>query len=173
MTQRPRLLLGNMLAIGFVGATMVLSLSDRVGLAAGVVSRRGLALLFELERTLAVDVLDRSDVPFETDALGHAVLWGLAMLMIGWSFGRRAPLTLLGSGVFGLSLAVEVGQHLWSINRTAQLDDAVANLAGIALATTILLVWRHRPASRRSPGPRHSQPQPMGLPAQDPVTDVE
>lgn len=160
MTRRLRPVVGNVLALGFVAAALALSLSDRVGLGVGAVSRRGHALLYELERAVAVDVLDRSDVPFETDALGHAVLWGLVMVMVGRAFGRRAPLALASAGVFGLSLAVEVGQDLWSVNRTAQLDDAIANLAGIAVAATMLMV------SRRGIGL-------LGPLAQDPRTEVK
>ena len=134
MNPRPHLLLGSVLTIGFVGMALVLSLSDRVGLRFGAVSAAFLALLHELERVAAVDLIDRSDVPFTADALGHAALWGIGMLLIGWFFRRHVPLVALAVSVFALSLAAEVGQRFFSLSRSARIDDAVANFVGIAVA---------------------------------------
>lgn len=134
MNPRPHLLLGSVLTIGFVGMAVALSLSDRVGLRAGAVSAAFLALLHELERVAAVDVLDRSDVPFSADALGHATLWGVGMLLIGWFFRRHVPVVALAVSVFALSLAAELGQHFFSLSRSARIDDAVANFVGVAVA---------------------------------------
>ncbi len=103
---------------------------------AGQVRRYGSAL----ERITGIDLIDRADVPFEIDEIGHFVLWFMMGATIYAVFaGRRLP-RLLGGGaiphwvlvaaVAVLAVSFEVGQAVLTFSRNLSAGDGAANLVG-------------------------------------------
>ncbi|MBT8213500.1 MAG: hypothetical protein KJN71_10180 [Acidimicrobiia bacterium] len=138
MVDRARIVFGGILTAAFFAGAAALSLSDRVGHRVRADYRFGLSVLSEFERLLAIDVVDRSDLPFKGETLGHAALWGVGMLLAGSVLRQKTALLPLAAVVLALSVSVEIGQGVLSSTRTPQVGDAIANLAGIAMATTVI-----------------------------------
>ncbi len=101
----------------------------------------------DLETFLGVDVVDRSDLPFAFDTIGHASLWfvvaGLLLLMLATGRPRNHPhLVRFWSavGLVGLSAGIEVAQGVFTANRNAQWSDLAANIVGISMAFVLVTV---------------------------------
>ena len=126
------------LILCFTSAAVVLLWSDRAPAlfdhTVNVVTETGRFV----ERLYGVDIADRSDVPGTADQIGHTVLWGSGMLLIGWIFHRRVPVLFTAIFVFGISLIFEAGQPLLSSSRSLDPSDAVANSVGIVAASMVL-----------------------------------
>ncbi|MEM7092803.1 MAG: hypothetical protein AAF567_07365 [Actinomycetota bacterium] len=85
------------------------------------------------EDVSGLDVVNRNDIPFELDEVGHAVLWAVGTLILGWFGAGLLPLRHIVAGVAGISLAAELGQPLVSNNRGIEASDVVANLIGVGI----------------------------------------
>jgi len=141
-----RRLWGATAALVFLALAVVLLWSDRAGAmfdsAVDIVVRTGR----KVERDYDVNFVDRSDIPGETDQIGHAMLWGSGMLLTGWLLRRRVPVTLSALLIAAISLGFEFAQPLLSQTRVVEPSDVTANLVGIAIAAVVLgpflWIWR-------------------------------
>lgn len=110
-----------------------------------------------IEDRTGVDVLDRSDIPFAVDDLGHVALWltmGAAVFLMldgrrprilgGRPIRRRSILALLVI----LAVSFELGQAVLTSTRNLSLSDGVANLVGavvgMGVAAASSPLWRRR-----------------------------
>lgn len=126
---------------GFLCAIGLLSLADRapdlVKSIWSVVQRVG---SFG-ERLVGLDLVDRGDIPFAFDTLGHLALWGIAGMLGYAAFRRRTSALFLIVSLTTLSAGVEVGQGLLSATRRPEVKDLIANgigiTAGVALAASV------------------------------------
>jgi len=133
MTSRRTIALG----MGFAVIATVLSLSDR---APGMVDRIGSALVDgwrRVEIALAIDV-EREAIPWTDDVLGHLVLWGGGMVVLGLALRHRHRAGRLAVALFGASLALEVLQALVTASRSLSLADISANAFGIIAGLTVV-----------------------------------
>lgn len=112
----------------FAGAIAVLSLSDRAPDAAfWRIKWAGRTI----ESRSGLDLLDRADIPWAGDIVGHFLLWGLAGA-IGWLvLGRRDSGLFLIASLSAFSAGIEFVQPLLSSTRDASYNDLVANVLGI------------------------------------------
>lgn len=124
---------------GFALVAVVLSLSDR----APGIARGGGAVLEEIwhriEVAFAIDV-DRGAIPWSFDEIGHLVLWGGGMLVLGLALRGRRRSDRLAVALFGASLLLEVLQALITARRSLSLGDAAANGLGIMLGLCVVVV---------------------------------
>lgn len=123
---------------GFFAIAVILLLSDRTG---GVASgARDLAVEAgqRFEERYEVDVIDRDSIPGTFDQIGHAVLWGTGMLLVGWFLRRRVPLFMSALFVAAMSFFAEAGQAAFSQTRQFQVSDLIGNFVGIAIASVIV-----------------------------------
>lgn len=114
----------------------------------------------DLETFLGVDVVDRSDLPFAFDTLGHASLWfavgSVVLLMLATGRPRTHPhLVRFWSAIalVGVSAGVEVAQSVFTADRNAQWTDLAANTVGISMAfvfATVVAGVLVEPRRRRS-----------------------
>ena len=118
---------------------MVLSLSDRAPSLVPHIIDLVIAIGQRVEAGAQVDLFDVSQVPGETDQIGHAVLWGSGMLGLGYLLRRSIPVTATACFLLAASIAVEFLQVTWTATRQLQVTDALANGVGIALATVAVL----------------------------------
>jgi hypothetical protein len=65
----------------------------------------------------------------------HIAVWGAATALVGLTIWTWRGLAGAAAGVLALSLAVEVGQGVYSTSRSVEMSDALANAAGVALGT--------------------------------------
>lgn len=145
-TNLGRRLWGASFAVAFLAVAVVLLWSDRAGglfdRALDVIIRTGR----KVERDYNVDLIDRADVPGQTDQIAHALFWGSGMVLAGWLLRRRVPVALTALLVAGVSLAFEVAQPSLSQTRAVEPSDALANLVGVgigaAVIAAILWMWR-------------------------------
>lgn len=125
-------------AVAFFTVTTVLLLADRSGSVVGIVRALVVDTGREVEASYGVDWFDRKDIPGSADQMGHAVLWGSGMVLIGWMLRRRVPLPITALFLGGVSLLYESAQPLVSSTRAFQPSDGTANLVGIVVAATAL-----------------------------------
>lgn len=133
---RPLLFFGFLVAIGLL--SFADRASDMVKAVWSIVQRIG---SFG-ERLLGLDVVDRGDIPFAFDTIGHLVLWSIAGMLAFAAFGRRTSRSFLIVSLFTLSAGVEIGQRFLSSTRQPQVSDLVANGIGVTVGVTIAaFVW--------------------------------
>lgn len=122
---RPLVFFSFLMAIG------LLSLADRAPDAVksvwSIVQRIGSSA----ERVLGLDVIDRGDIPFAFDTLGHLILWSIAGALAFLAFGRRTSMGFLIVSLVTLSAGVELGQGFLSSTRRPELADLLANTVGV------------------------------------------
>lgn len=131
-----------LVAVPFSLMTAVLLLADR---APGLTIGRAPALWAlgsRIQSRLGIDLIDRTDIPFELDTIGHLGLWfvagALARALTPPSVRSRVLLMLM----LIVSTLMEVGQGFLTAGRNVSVSDAVANTVGVVLglmAVTILL----------------------------------
>lgn len=124
----------------FVLIAAVLLLSDRAGGLGVRVKTFILDVGEAFEDAFGVDWLDRDSIPGTFDQIGHAVLWGGGMFLIGLTFRRwvHPIVTALAIGV--LSAVFEYLQAVLTVSRTPQVTDVVANASGILIALVLVLI---------------------------------
>jgi hypothetical protein len=69
----------------------------------------------------------------ETDAIVHIAVWAAATALVGLTIWTWRGLVLAALTMLAVSAAVEVGQGVYSSTRRVEIDDAIANAAGVAL----------------------------------------
>ena len=129
-----------LVAVPFSIMTALLLLADR---APGLTIGRAPALWAlgsRIQSRLGVDLIDRSDIPFELDTLGHLGLWfvagALARALAPPSVRSRVLLMLM----LVVSTLMEIGQRFLTTGRNVSLSDAVANTAGVVLGITTIAI---------------------------------
>ena len=93
-----------------------------------------------IERIVGFDVVDRGDVPFAFDTIGHVALWAIAGALAYAAFGRSRPPVLIAAVLLAVSAAVEVGQGVLSSTRSPELMDVVANAVGLGIGLAAAVV---------------------------------
>jgi len=132
----------SLLFFGFLLVVGVLSLADRApGTVKGAL-RSVQSIGSRVERRVGVDWLDRGDIPFAFDTIGHLILWSVAAFLAYLAFGPgtrrgRTSTSFLVVSLVTLSAGVEVGQGLLSATRHPELLDLVANTVGIGFGVAI------------------------------------
>lgn len=124
----------------FLCCAAALSMSDRMPYLWRAVLVRGIGLGAAIERGLAIDLIDRSDVGLSADQIGHLVLWASGMFTIGLVTRKRFEAASVAVALFMTSLALEVGQSLLTTSRSMSIEDAVANAGGIMAGLTALVI---------------------------------
>ncbi len=135
-------LLRSLVFFMFLAGVGVLSLADRApGAAERAVDFGQRAGSFG-ERSVGLDLIDRGDVPFAFDTVGHFVLWAGAGVLGYVAFGRRTSATFITVSLITLSAGVEVGQGLLSSTRHPGLTDLIANAVGVSVGVGVaVFVW--------------------------------
>lgn len=121
-------------ALGFGVVVIVLSLSDR---APRFVPRITDLVLFwgrRFEAAFSINLFDVSSIPGQTDQIGHAMLWGTGMFVLGIVTRRFVPVTATACLLLAASIGVEFAQETWTATRALQVTDALANGVGIGIA---------------------------------------
>lgn len=124
----------------FAAAVGVLSLSDR---APRLMPRVIDLVMFwgrRFEAASNLDLFDVSAIPGRTDQIGHAIMWGSGMLVIGYLLRRQIPVFATACFLLAVSIGMEFLQATWTATRALEATDALANGVGIALATAVVLV---------------------------------
>lgn len=85
-----------------------------------------------IESLVPIDLIDRQDIPFQADEIGHLLLWGGGMLALGL---RRRSLTpdVIAVSLFATSVGFELLQATLTSTRSMQVKDIAANGFGIVL----------------------------------------
>jgi len=129
-----------LLIAAFVATAMTLSLSDRMpAVWAGVI---GLFIRLGriVERGFAIDLLDRKDVPWQADEIGHVLLWGTGMVVIGFWARRAFRADAVAVALFLASVGIEILQGFASQQRTTSFSDIVANSTGIMIGLCVVVM---------------------------------
>lgn len=137
----------------FVVTAFVLSMSGRMpGFWATIVAR-GLRLGTAIESRLSIDFLDRGDLGFHADEVGHLILWGTGMVVIGLVTRKRFRADVVAVSLFAASLALEISQGLFAPARSMAVGDVIANATGImaGLSVVVLAEFALKLVSNRSP----------------------
>lgn len=131
---RPLLFFGFLVTIG------LLSLADRAPdlVKAGWSGVQNVGSM--VEQRVGLDLVDRGDIPFDFDTLGHLGLWGIAGALAYLAFGHRTSPWFLMVSLFTLSAGVEVGQRFLSTTRTPDVIDLLANGVGIACGVVLAML---------------------------------
>lgn len=128
--------------LGFLGLVAVLSFADRAPSGTRELLGRGRWVVARAEQRLGVDWVDRSDIPFAFDTMGHLALWAIAGFLATVAFERRVSPAFIALSLASLSAGIEIGQGVLSATRRPEVHDLVANVIGIGLGTAIALsVW--------------------------------
>ncbi len=122
---------------GFLAVIGLLSMADRApGLvkgAWGVVRRAG----SRIERLVGLDLIDRGDVPFAFDTIGHLLLWSIAGFLAYGAFSRTRSPWFIGVMLLAMSAVVEVGQGVLSSTRRPEWSDLAANAVGVGFGVAV------------------------------------
>ncbi len=149
-------LTARIVAIPFVVALVVLLLSDRAPGLTEAGLRKSVVIGQKVEGRTGVDLLDRSDLPFSWEQVGHFGLWAVAALMAYNLFARRASLVQIACGVFALSATFELAQFFFTSTRQLEWGDLAVNglgvLLGVASATIVDRIRRPAEAARSITG---------------------
>jgi len=125
-------------ALGFGAAAIWLLWADRGTILGDRIIDNSVEAARWLERTTMIDVINRDDIPAETDQIGHAILWTIGTVLIGSLRMLRRPLAIVGLEMAALSLFSEFAQPLVSMNRGFEPGDAFANLVGVGFGIATL-----------------------------------
>ena len=138
--------LAGALGAAALAANTVILLSDR---APGLFRRLSDRLDVGTVRTAAAQVTPGGDVP-RSDFILHVTLWAVATALIGLATRSTRSRVMAASTVLAYSVALEIGQGVFTQSRSPQAADIVANAigvaAGLALAVAVGLVLWYRPA---------------------------
>ena len=125
-------------ALGFAVAATVLSLSDAVPVFVRPLKAMLTMAGHMIERILNINI-SRDAFPIAFDTAGHAAIWGFGMLIVGYGLRRRVWVPLLSALMIIISLGFELLQGVYTATRTVSVTDGLGNVAGILLATLIVL----------------------------------
>lgn len=129
-------MIGGVFAVG----AAVLSLSDRAPVIFRSMRSPARAVWRRIEVGFGFDSgVTRDSIPWASDEIGHLVLWGGGMVLVGLAFRHRQQADRLAVGLFAASVALEVLQALVTASRSLSLTDAAANGLGIMLGLTVVV----------------------------------
>lgn len=143
--------------IGFLGGAMLagsaaLMLADRAPrLIKRILGAFGRRLSERIDAGGSVRLqLDKSRA--DGDWIVHLGLWSIAVVLLALAFWSWQGLWISAIVVFEFSVAVELGQGMFSTTRTVELSDVVFNAIGVGLgmlaAWGIYLLWDRIARSR-------------------------
>ena len=146
-----------LVAVPFSLMTAILLLADR---APGMTIGRVPALWnlgSRIQSRLGIDLIDRTDIPFELDTIGHLGLWfvagALARALTPLSVRSRVLMALM----LLISTLMEVGQGFLTSGRNVSFSDAAANIVGVTLGVVAIMIllgvrslWHRMVAQARS-----------------------
>ncbi|NNE72591.1 MAG: hypothetical protein HKN26_02920 [Acidimicrobiales bacterium] len=116
----------------------VLSLSSQVGPIWKASIRQIADIGRAIESLLPFNVIDRQDIPFQPDEIGHLLLWGGGMVVLGL-LRRSVKTDVIAVGLFGASVGFEFLQATITTSRSLQITDIAANGFGIVLGLCIVV----------------------------------
>ena len=82
------------------------------------------------------------------DADAHAVIWGASASLLAFSFTKFRYRMISLAALLGWTIAVEIGQPLFTELRSRQLTDLVGNALGVGFIVAVVFVQQAR--NRRS-----------------------
>ncbi len=123
----------------FALSVTVLSLSDAVPALTKSVSNVLVAIGRRANNVLPITV-ERADIPWRFDKIGHAAVWGVGMLGMGLGLRKRLGLTTVAVLMVAVSFSFELLQGIFTATRSVSLDDGISNVAGIVIATIIVAI---------------------------------
>jgi len=82
------------------------------------------------------------------DADAHAVMWGVCAALLAFSFTKFRHRMISLAALLGWTIAVEIGQPLFTELRSRQLTDLVGNALGVGFIVAVVFVQQAR--NRRS-----------------------
>lgn len=82
------------------------------------------------------------------DADLHAVVWGASAALLAFSFSKFRHRMISLAALLGWTIAVEIGQPLFTELRSRQLTDLVGNVLGVGFIVAVVVVQQAR--SRRT-----------------------
>ena len=124
----------------FFAVVAAVSLGDRAPGLTQQLWRRVRAAGHAVEVRFDADLLDRSDVPFEYDTVGHFALYLIAGALSYFALqGRLGVITIIVL-VAGFSGAIEVAQPLLSSTRDMQAKDFVVNVVGVLVGVGVAAI---------------------------------
>ncbi len=127
-------------ALVFFAVIGAVSLGDRAPGATQALWRRVRSIGHEVEVRFNADLIDRSDVPFSYDAIGHFGLYFVAAILTYITLrGRLGVITIIVL-VIGFSGAMEVAQPLLSSSRNMQASDFIANTFGVLVGVGVAAI---------------------------------
>jgi hypothetical protein len=130
----------NLTIAAFVGAASVLSMSGRMPALWHSFARWGLRLGSAIEARLSIDFVDRNDLGFGVDEVGHLILWASGMVVIGLIARHRFRADVIAVCLFGASLALELAQGAFASGRSMAVGDVIANATGIMVGLSVVVV---------------------------------
>jgi len=71
----------------------------------------------------------------EADFVIHVIVWAVVVMLVAMAIWTWRGLTAAVAGVFACSVIIELAQGQYSDTRAVELDDIVANGAGVAIGT--------------------------------------
>ncbi len=148
------------LALSFALVATVLSLSDAVPAVIRPVKALIVATGQLTERIFDIN-LTKDSIPIEFDVAGHAAIWGVGMLIVGYGLRRRVWLPILALLMMAVSLGFEMLQGAYTATRNVSMADGLGNIGGIVVATVIIAVtgplvdWWIGRAEADALGPSH------------------
>lgn len=126
--------------VGFFGVAVVLLLSDRAPSVFPILSSAVRTVGRRLEAITGIDVIDREQIPFDTDLLGHASLWFCGMVVVGFALRKKIPTLAVMLVMIAIGIGFEFAQLYWTQSRHLSVDDAIANAVGIVAGTFVVVV---------------------------------
>ena len=141
-------LIARIIAIPFIVALVVLLLSDRAPGLTEAGLRKSVAVGQKVEGRTGVDLVDRTDLPFTWEEIGHFGLWAVAAVLAYTLFSRRASITQIICGVFALSATFELAQFFFTSTRQLEWGDLTVNGLGVVFGVALAMIASHirRPA---------------------------
>ncbi len=127
-------------ALVFFAVVGVVSFGDRAPEVTQRVWGRVRRIGHEIEVRLGADVVDRSDVPFSYDAIGHFALYFVAAALTYLALRGRVSAIAIIVGVTGVSGVIEVAQPLLSTSRNMQVSDFIANVIGVVVGVGVAAI---------------------------------
>lgn len=87
------------------------------------------------------------------DKANHAAAMAVVALLANRAFLRfPRPVALAAGYAFLLGILIELLQGICTTNRTAEWGDLIADVVGIALAVTALIIWNRRKGKNEATG---------------------
>lgn len=127
-------------ALVFFAAVSAVSLGDRAPGLTQRVWRKVRSFGHEFEVRFNADIVDRSDVPFSYDTIGHFALYFVAGILTYLALRGRVGVITIIVLVTGFSGAIEIAQPLLSSTRNMQASDFIANTFGVVIGVGVAAI---------------------------------